>query len=399
MAAVFVAFLVTGMLMPVLPLHVHSSLGFGTFVVGLVAGVQFAVSLASRFMAGSHADTRGARSAVLVGLGLAAAAGLFYVVSLAMLGYPSAAVFVLVIGRGLLGAAESFITTGALTWALAILGVAHTGKVIAWVGTAVWGAYAVGAPAGAALYAASGFTGIAAATLILPLLTLPLVLRVAPVAPTSNTTPSFTRVVRDVAVPGLGLALSSAGFGSITTFATLYFAERSWALVWLVFTALSGGFIVGRIALGSLPDRVGGAPVAAVSLVIEAIGLAVVWMAASPLVACTGALITGLGYSLVYPALGVEAVRRAPVESRGLAMGAYSAFFDLALGIGNPALGALAGAAGLRSVFGVAAVSALGGAFVAVCLMRSAFPALSTFVRQFVASDVSLNECNCQEVV
>jgi hypothetical protein len=48
MGVVFVAFLVIGVAMPVLPLHVHDGLGFGTFVVGLVAGSQFATSLISR---------------------------------------------------------------------------------------------------------------------------------------------------------------------------------------------------------------------------------------------------------------------------------------------------------------------------------------------------------------
>ena len=48
MGVVFVAFLVIGAAMPVLPLHVHDGLGFGTFVVGLVAGSQFAASLISR---------------------------------------------------------------------------------------------------------------------------------------------------------------------------------------------------------------------------------------------------------------------------------------------------------------------------------------------------------------
>ncbi|SRR6266508_1335935 len=42
MAAVFFAFLVIGIAMPVLPLHVHQGLGLGTFIVGLVAGSQFA---------------------------------------------------------------------------------------------------------------------------------------------------------------------------------------------------------------------------------------------------------------------------------------------------------------------------------------------------------------------
>lgn len=43
------------------------------FVVGLVAGAQFAVSLASRFVAGNQADHRGAKLTVIVGLLMAAA--------------------------------------------------------------------------------------------------------------------------------------------------------------------------------------------------------------------------------------------------------------------------------------------------------------------------------------
>jgi MFS family permease len=45
MGAVFIAFLVIGMAMPVLPLHVHQGLGLGTFVVGLVAGSQFGAAI------------------------------------------------------------------------------------------------------------------------------------------------------------------------------------------------------------------------------------------------------------------------------------------------------------------------------------------------------------------
>ena len=66
MAAVFVAFLVTGLAMPVLPLHVHEGLGLGTFVVGLVAGAQFTAALLSRFWSGRHADSRGGKRALVV---------------------------------------------------------------------------------------------------------------------------------------------------------------------------------------------------------------------------------------------------------------------------------------------------------------------------------------------
>ena len=75
-AVVFIAFLVIGLALPVLPLHVHQDLGLGTFVVGLVAGAQFAASLLSRFWAGNYADSRGGKRALVTGLLVAAAAGL-----------------------------------------------------------------------------------------------------------------------------------------------------------------------------------------------------------------------------------------------------------------------------------------------------------------------------------
>src|SRR3954449_1995173 len=72
MAVVFIAFLVIGLALPVLPLHVHQGLGLGAFVVGLVAGSQFAAALISRLWAGSYADRRGAKLAVVTGLLVAA---------------------------------------------------------------------------------------------------------------------------------------------------------------------------------------------------------------------------------------------------------------------------------------------------------------------------------------
>src|SRR5205809_2904345 len=103
MGLVFIAFLVIGLAMPVLPLHVHQGLGFGTFVVGLVAGSQFAASLVSRVWSGHFADNRGPKLTVILGLAAAMASGVIYEVSLAFVTMPAASVSILLGGRALLG--------------------------------------------------------------------------------------------------------------------------------------------------------------------------------------------------------------------------------------------------------------------------------------------------------
>src|SRR4051794_35492725 len=74
-AVVLVAYLVIGLAMPVLPLHVHEGLGLSTFVVGLVADSQFAAALLSRPWAGYYTDSRGAKRAVVAGLLVAVVSG------------------------------------------------------------------------------------------------------------------------------------------------------------------------------------------------------------------------------------------------------------------------------------------------------------------------------------
>jgi len=373
-ATVLVLFLITGLAMPALPLHVDQTLGLGTFIVGLVAGAQFAASLISRIWSGRYADERGAKRAVVAGLIAAAIAGLLYILSLRFTDAPEISVAILLLGRALLGGAESFIITGAVTWGLALVDAQNAGKVIAWLGTALYAAFAVGAPAGTALYAEHGLFAIGLATTIGPLAVLLLILRLRPTAPLRRPQPPLRAVLAAVSFPGLGLAFSSLGFGAITTFVTLLFAASHWTPVWLGISAFATAFMVTRVLFGHLPDTMGGVRVATVSIVIEAAGLALIWLAPSAGIAFAGAALTGLGYALVYPGLGVEAVRRVPPQSRGLAMGTYTAFFDLGLGIANPTLGLIANTAGLQAVFLVSAFVVLGAAAVAVRLPHSATP-------------------------
>jgi MFS family permease len=369
MAVVSIAFLIIGFALPVLPLHVHHGLGLSTFIVGLVTGSQFAASLISRVWAGRIADARGAKRAVIAGLAAAVAAGVLYLASLPFTSVPWLSASILLAGRALLGGAESFIITGAAAWGFVLAGPQNAGGVIAWVGMAMFAALALGAPVGTALYSYGGFLAVAVATTVIPLLTVLLVAPLAPVMGQRGAPAGILKVVGAVWLPGVGSALSSIGFGAILAFGSLLATERGWDPVWITFSVFAFALVAARLLFGHVPDRLGGARVALVSVLIEAAGLALMWFAPSRTIAALGAALAGFGYALVYPGLGVEAVRRAPPQSRGLAMGAYTVFLDVALGFGSPVLGLVAGWAGLSAAFLASAVIVLCAAGVAARLL------------------------------
>lgn len=215
-------------------------------------------------------------------------------------------------------------------------------------------------------YAKEGFITIALAASIIPLVTLLLVAPLRSTAPISNSSdrPKLKNIVRAIWMPGLGLALSGVGFGAITTFIVLLFAQNGWERAWLSLTLLSMAFVVGRIFFGHLPDK-NGAKAALFCILIEAGGLALIYFAPSAIFALIGVVLVGLGYSLVYPGLGVEALRRSSPENRGLAMGTYTAFLDISLGFSSPALGLVANGAGLNAVFLVSTIVVLSSALIA----------------------------------
>jgi MFS family permease len=358
---VFISFLTIGLLLPVLPLHLSRHLGLDALGVGVLMGSQFAAALLSRAWAGTLADTRGAKLAVVAGLLVAMASGIVYLVSLAFGDRPTA-MWTLLGGLLLLGGAQSLIVTGALSWGVGLVGPQNAGKVMAWVGIAIYGAYAAGAPAGVAVDARWGFIGIAVATALIPVAALVIVQGLRATPPAAHRRTPFYKVLGAVWVPGMGLALSSVGFGVITAFAALLFAARGWGAASVAFSAFGLAFIGARLFFGHLPDKLGGARVALACVGIEVLGQLLIWGADGAALAAAGAALTGFGYSLAFPAFGVEAVRRAPPQARGVAMGAYVAFLDLSLGVTGPVAGLIVGA------FGVSAVYLAGAFMVALSL-------------------------------
>ncbi len=371
-AVLFVSYLCVGIPLPSVPVFVTGTLGLGNVWAGLGVGIAFFATILTRGYAGAFTDRRGAKAATARGLILYAAGALVSLVA----GWPALppviAFLALVAGRLLVGLGESLAGVGIIAWGIGLVGPARSGKVLALVGAAIYGALAVGGPIGLLLLDRIGFAGTMAISALLPCLGLLAIAPMAQMAPHPEAVrPSFWSVVGRIKWHGLVVCLQGIGFAAIGAFFALDFMTRGWSHAGLGLTAFGSGFVLVRVLFGHLPDRVGALTVAVVSLLIEAMGQLIIVVAPDPLWALAGAFMTGLGCSLIFPAMGREVVHLVEPHLRATALGGFSAFQDLAYGLTGPLAGFLADRAGYGSVFLVGGLAAGAGALIALALRRA----------------------------
>jgi MFS family permease len=334
------------------------------------------VTLVTRQWAGGLCDRRGAKFAVLVGCGCAVVAGLLYLLSTAPSIGADASLGAILVARVILGIGESLFITGSMTWAIGTVGPHHTGKVMVWAGIGMYGAVAAGAPFGLWLMtSAGGVIAVALAVIVFSLLATFVGVLIGPVAPHGGERLPFIRVATRIAPYGAGLTLATLGFGAIATFAALDFQSKGWPGAGFALAGFGTAYIATRVIFGHFPDRFGGARVAQVSLIVEICGQVLLWLAPIPAIAFAGAVMTGAGFSLVFPSFGIEAVKQVPPANRGAALGAYAAFFDLGFAVAGPVTGLVAEALGYPAVFAAGALS------VAVAVLPALHAAKSREVR------------------
>ncbi|MBB3569827.1 arabinose transporter [Rhizobium sp. BK491] len=370
-AILFISYLCIGISFPIVPLYVSGQLQLGNVWAGLGVGIAFLATILTRGYAGVLSDHRGAKVAVTRGLAFYIVGALTALVAGLLAHMPLSSFLLLLLGRLALGWGESLVAVGIIAWGIGFVGPARSGRVLALVGAAIYGALAVGGPIGLMSFSRFGFAGTMAISAVLPFLGLVAIWGVPGVAPHPDEQRlPFWDVVSRIWLYGAIVCLQGIGFAVIGAFFTLYFLDQGWNYAGLGLTAFGVGFVLVRVFFGHLPDRIGGLPVALGSLAVEAVGQLLIWSATDPVLALAGAFLTGLGCSLIYPSMGREVVRRVEPHLRGTALGGFSAFQDLAYGLTGPFAGLLADRAGYGSVFLAGAIAAMAGLLIAFSLRR-----------------------------
>ncbi|WP_300720061.1 MFS transporter [Pseudomonas sp.] len=366
----FIAFICIGLPIAVLPGYVHDQLGFSAVVAGLTIASQYLATLLSRPAAGRIADKQGTKPAVVYGLIGIVISGVLTCIAVWTQAWPVLSLCVLIVGRLFLGVAQGLIGVGTISWGIAQVGSAHTARTIGWNGIASYGAIAIGAPLGVVMVDALGFVSLGFALLLLAVMALLLIRNKTSCPVISGVRLPFWSVFGLIAPYGISLTLASIGYGTLTTFITLFYIDRGWTGAAYCLTVFGVCFILARLLFTSTIGRLGGFTVSIACMGLEALGLVLLWLAPSSLYALIGAGLTGVGLSLVYPALGVEAVKQVPVSSRGAGLGAYAVFFDLALAISGPLMGVIALNMGYPWIFFSAALFCVLGLLLTVGLSR-----------------------------
>ncbi|WP_065648540.1 MFS transporter [Pantoea eucrina] len=347
----FATYLTIGLPLAVLPGFVHDNLGYSAFWAGVVISLQYIATLLSRPYAGRFADSWGPKRVVVLGLAGSLLSGLCMLLSALTQEQALLSLTLLCLGRIILGVGQSFCGTGTSLWGVAKAGSLHIGRVISWNGIVTYGAMALGAPLGVALFRSGGLLQLSGVIVAISLLAMVLALPRAAVKGSKARPLPFRAVLGKIYGFGLLLAMGSAGFGVIATFITLFYRERGWDGAAFALTLFSSAFVGMRLLFPDAINKWGGLRVASVCFAIEAAGLFLVAGAAEPWMAKLGAFLTGAGFSLVFPAIGVVAVKAVPQQNQGSALATYTAFMDLALGITGPLAGLIMNYAGVSLVY------------------------------------------------
>jgi MFS family permease len=343
--ATFLAFLGIGTVIPGLAPHVRHDLGASDETVGFVIGVFSFVALGARFISGPLADTRGRKRSFAAGLLCCAAAGAIYLAPFGISG--------VYLARVLQGFGEAFLYTGAAAWAVEVAGVHRSAQALGYISSGIWGGMSAGPVVG---HWVGSFQHAAATQMILALASFGLLIRVPERFKPHHRKERRSWLPARMIAPGLAVGFVNVHYPVITGFLILHLAQHGNSGP-AAFTAYAVVILFSRFFLGSLPDRIHPRITYYTGIVGMIAGLLVLAAGPPPVLAIGGAAILGFGFSFPWSSVVSTVLRQTPDREHGSAVGLLGAFYDLFVGFGSFAAGAVSDHFGYASAFAMAAMA------------------------------------------
>jgi MFS family permease len=373
-SATFAYFVAVGTVLPALPLYVEGPLGGGSVSVGMAVGAFSLAALALRPWAGQLGDRRGRRPLIVGGAALAATSFVGYVVATSL---P-----LLVLLRLVTGAGEALFFIGVVSAVNDLAPDERRGEAMSLFSLAPYAGLAVGPVIGEAVLDGDSFGPVWAVAAASTLLAVMLGRWLPETHSTSAPDPGAQagqagavlarrRFLHPAGVlPGAVLLSIFWGFAGFNAFVPLYARQLGLGGSQLPLVTFAVVLLAIRSIGASIPDRLGVARAGRAAVTGAALGLATIglWPTTAGLV--VGTVVFAAGQALAFPALMALAVRRAPASERSRVVGTFTAFVDLAFGLGPVSLGAIAGALGYRATFVAASLVAGAGLVLLVAARR-----------------------------
>lgn len=348
----FFIFLGFQMTLPTIPLFVEQ-LGGNDQLIGVVVGIFTFSALLIRPYAGHALESRGRKFVYLIGLSI-------FVLSVGSFGFVKSLLILFLI-RIIQGVGWGFSTTASGTIATDLIPVRRRGEGMGYYGLSGNMALALGPTLGLAFTGIISFKSLFLICALLGLIAFMLSSRIRykQVDPVPVQHQKWDFYEKTALPPSLLLFFLTVTFGGIASFLPLYSAQKGIEGITWYFLLYAFALLLTRTFAGRLYDLKGHRAVFIPGTLLILISMGLLSWLPNSTVLFTAAILYGLGFGTVQPALQAWSVKESPPHRRGMANATFFSFFDLGVGVGAMAFGQIGHWFGYSTIYVVAGVSVL----------------------------------------
>jgi predicted MFS family arabinose efflux permease len=326
-------------------------LGGNDQLIGIVVGIFTFSALLLRPYAGHMLETKGRRFVYLTGLAI-------FVLSVGSFGFVNSLIFLFVL-RIVQGFGWGFSTTASGTIATDLIPAKRRGEGMGYFGLSGNIALAFGPTLGLALAGVISFKLLFLICALLGLAALVLSSRINYKQAEKQSVPlkRWDIYEKSALRPSFLLFFITVTFGGIASFLPIYSAQKGIGGIHWYFLLFAIALMISRTFAGRLYDQRGHQAVFLPGAVLILAAMFLLAWLPNSMIMYIAAILYGLGFGSVQPALQAWSVKEAPANRRGMANATFFSFFDLGVGIGAMVFGQIAHLFGYSSIYMTAAGS------------------------------------------